>query len=91
MVANLEAGPGAVASGLSKALLANPAHTALGGPNAGAAEEVLDALGRPVAQATADAAGTARLTLPAGLAAGVYVVKSGGQSQRLAVERLAVE
>jgi len=35
---------------------------------------------------TADAAGTARLVLPAGLAPGLYLVRSGGRSQRLVVE-----
>lgn len=39
-----------------------------------------------VTTVTADAAGTARLVLPTGLAAGVYVVKCAGQSQRLVVE-----
>gem|GEM_PF-1688725 len=66
----------------------NPAHgavTAAGLP-AHAPVEVLDALGRPVARATADAAGTARLVLPAGLAAGVYIVRSGTQARRLTVE-----
>ncbi|MDO7877627.1 T9SS type A sorting domain-containing protein [Hymenobacter sp. ASUV-10] len=66
----------------------NPAHdavTATGLP-ANAAVEVFDALGRAVARATADAAGTARLALPAGLAAGVYVVRSGAQARRLTVE-----
>jgi hypothetical protein len=47
---------------------------------------VLDALGRPVTTATADAAGTARLALPAGLAPGVYLVRSGTQVRRLVVE-----
>ncbi len=66
----------------------NPARTAVtvGDLSAGATVEVLDALGRTVARATADATGTARLALPAGLAAGVYVVKSSGQALRLAVE-----
>ncbi len=66
----------------------NPARAALtvGGAPAGAAVAVLDALGRQVAAAPADAAGTARLRLPAGLAAGVYVVRAGTQSARLAVE-----
>jgi hypothetical protein len=52
----------------------------------GAEVEVLDALGRAVAHATAEADGTARLTLPNGLATGVYVVRSGAQAQRLVVE-----
>lgn len=47
---------------------------------------VFDALGRLVATATADAAGTAALALPAGLPAGVYVVRAGSKSLRLAVE-----
>ncbi|MDO7875684.1 Ig-like domain repeat protein [Hymenobacter sp. ASUV-10] len=66
----------------------NPAHAAVAvaGMRAGAAVEVYDALGRAVARATADAGGTAKLALPAGLAAGVYVVRSGAQVQRLAVE-----
>ncbi|MBO2012786.1 beta strand repeat-containing protein [Hymenobacter negativus] len=69
-------------------LYPNPARSAVAvtGLVAGNEVEVLDALGSAVAQATADAAGTARLTLPAGLAAGVYVVRSGGQARRLVVE-----
>jgi hypothetical protein len=47
---------------------------------------VLDALGRPVASATADAAGAAALVLPAGRPAGVYVVRAGGAALRLVVE-----
>jgi hypothetical protein len=43
---------------------------------------VLDALGRVVLPGTTDAAGTARLVLPAGL----YLVRCGGQAARLAVE-----
>ena len=77
------------ASSLSALTLSpNPARAALAvaGAPAGAAVAVFDALGRPVATAPADAAGTARLRLPAGLAAGVYVVRAGGQSARLAVE-----
>ncbi|MCC2547810.1 T9SS type A sorting domain-containing protein, partial [Hymenobacter sp. BT175] len=51
-----------------------------------AAVTVLDALGRPVGRATADAAGSAHLTLPMGLATGVYLVRSGTQVRRLVVE-----
>ena len=47
---------------------------------------VYDALGRPVATATADANGTAALVLPAGLPAGVYVVRAGSRAVRLTVE-----
>ncbi|MDO7875678.1 FG-GAP-like repeat-containing protein [Hymenobacter sp. ASUV-10] len=66
----------------------NPAHRAatVAGLPAGAAVQVLDALGRPVARATADASGTARLALPAGLAPGVYIVRSSAQARRLTVE-----
>ncbi|GAB3590022.1 T9SS type A sorting domain-containing protein [Hymenobacter daeguensis] len=66
----------------------NPAKATLtaDGLPAGAAVEILDALGRTVAAATAEADGTARLTLPVGVAAGVYVVRSGQQAQRLVVE-----
>jgi hypothetical protein len=47
---------------------------------------VLDALGRTVTSATADAAGTAALALPAGLPAGVYLVRVGSQALRLTIE-----
>jgi len=52
----------------------------------GAAVQVLDALGRRVAATQADATGTARVALPAGLPAGVYVVRAGPQAARLVVE-----
>lgn len=70
------------------ALYSNPAHGAatLAGAVPGAAVTVSDALGRPVATATADAAGTARLALPQGLAAGVYLVRTGTKALRLTVE-----
>ncbi|WP_305019459.1 T9SS type A sorting domain-containing protein [Hymenobacter cheonanensis] len=74
------------ASGL--ALFPNPiagGATTLMGASAGARVQVLDALGRVVATATADAAGTAHLTLPAGVASGVYVVRTGAQALRLLV------
>ncbi|AMR27687.1 hypothetical protein A0257_11650 [Hymenobacter psoromatis] len=48
--------------------------------------QVLDALGRIVATATADAVGTAPLVLPAGLVRGVYIVRAGVRSCRLLVE-----
>ncbi|WP_133257083.1 T9SS type A sorting domain-containing protein [Hymenobacter edaphi] len=80
------AASGQSAAGL--ALYPNPARTAtlLTGADAGATVQVLDALGRPVAKATADAAGNARLVLPAGLRAGVYLVRSGARAVRLVVE-----
>ena len=69
------------------ALAPNPARTTtLAGAEAGASVEVYDILGRRVLTATADAAGTAPLVLPAGLATGVYVVHSGAQAVRLVVE-----
>jgi hypothetical protein len=70
-------------------LFPNPAPGAaatLVGAAPGAAVQVLDALGRRVATATADAAGTAQLALPAGLPGGVYVVRAGSAALRLAVE-----
>jgi hypothetical protein len=75
------------ADGLS--LYPNPAvgHAAtLRGTAPGALVTVYDALGRPVASATADAAGTAALMLPAGLPTGVYVVRVGSKALRLVVE-----
>ncbi|MGI4874247.1 MAG: FG-GAP-like repeat-containing protein [Janthinobacterium lividum] len=48
--------------------------------------EVLDALGRRVATATADANGAAQLAWPTGLVPGVYLVRAGAQVQRLLVE-----
>ena len=78
------AAPGA--AGL--ALYPNPAtnRATLTGAEAGATVQVLDALGRVVLAATADATGTAALTLPARLAAGVYVVRAGTAAVRLAVQ-----
>ena len=70
------------------ALFPNPAHgvaATLTGTEAGALVRVLDALGRVVAVATADAGGTATLVLPAGLASGVYLVRAGVKTLRLAV------
>ncbi len=69
-------------------LFPNPARHAcqVQGTAAGAAVTVCDALGRPLARAVADASGTASLALPAGLAPGLYLVRSGGQVRRLVVE-----
>jgi len=72
------------AAGLS--LYPNPAPggaATLLGASPEAPVQVFDALGRPVAAATADAAGTAALP---GLAPGVYVVRVGQQAVRLTVE-----
>ncbi|MBH8567325.1 T9SS type A sorting domain-containing protein [Microvirga sp. STS02] len=73
---------------LAPTLYPNPArHTAtLTGALPGTVAQVFDALGRPVFSATADATGTAALALPAGLPAGVYVVRAGNTRLRLAVE-----
>ncbi|MGI4874676.1 MAG: FG-GAP-like repeat-containing protein [Janthinobacterium lividum] len=69
-------------------LYPNPVHRAFAvlGAAPGTKLDVLDAVGRVVATATTDADGTAHLTLPTGLAAGVYVVRCGAQVQRLTVE-----
>ena len=69
-------------------LYPNPAHRNLSvtGAAAGAAVEIFDALGRSVLTAPADADGQARLTLPAGLPSGVYIVRSGNDVRRLTVE-----
>ena len=67
----------------------NPAHggaATLTGAQPGTPATVYDALGRPVAAATTNAAGTAALALPAGLPAGVYLVRAGTQALRLTVE-----
>ncbi|MGI4864742.1 MAG: T9SS type A sorting domain-containing protein [Janthinobacterium lividum] len=56
----------------------------LSGLAAGAPVQVLDALGRVVATATADSAGTAPLA--AGLVPGVYVVRSDAAATRLVVQ-----
>ncbi len=71
------------------ALFPNPAHTGtatLAGALPGTVVAVYDALGRAVASAPADATGTAALALPAGLPAGVYVVRAGSKALRLTVE-----
>ena len=70
------------------ALFPNPTTnaTTLIGAAPGTVVTVLDAVGRQVLAATADAAGTAALLLPAGTASGVYVVRAGSQALRLTVE-----
>ena len=76
------------ATGARLALYPNPARSAatLTGAQPGAVVTVFDTLGRPVALATADAAGTAALVLPAGRPAGVYIVRAGSKALRLVVE-----
>lgn len=75
----------AVASA-SPSLYPNPAPgpATLNGTAAGATVLVLDALGRRVATATANASGTA--TLPGGLPAGLYLVRAGTVTLRWGVE-----
>lgn len=70
------------------ALFPTPTRAAatLTGAQPGVKVVVLDAVGRVVLMATADSAGTAHLTLPMGVASGVYVVRTGAQSLRLLVE-----
>jgi endoglucanase Acf2 len=77
----------ALASAGGLALFPNPAHTSatLTGAKPGTAVQLLDALGRSMAITTADAAGMATLSLPAGLPPGVYVVRAGTQALRLLV------
>ena len=70
-------------------LYPNPSHggaATLTGAQPGTVVTVHDGLGRLVTTATADAAGTAVLVLPAGLPAGVYVVRAGAKAVRLTVE-----
>ncbi|GAB3637266.1 hypothetical protein GCM10027422_28560 [Hymenobacter arcticus] len=71
------------------ALFPNPttnAITTLIGAGASARIQVIDALGRTVLTTTADATGAAELKLPAGIASGVYVVRTGTQALRLMVK-----
>lgn len=72
------------------ALFPNPMRqaTTLTGalPHAAAAVQVFDALGHTLTTSTADADGTAHLTLPTGLVPGVYVVRTGTQALRLLLE-----
>ncbi|GAB3859993.1 hypothetical protein GCM10028822_37440 [Hymenobacter terrigena] len=77
------------ASATSLQLFPNPAiggQTAIIGTVPGTLVRVFDGMGRAVTTATADAAGTAALKLPAGLASGVYVVRAGASALRFTVE-----
>ncbi|GAB3877645.1 hypothetical protein GCM10028824_38090 [Hymenobacter segetis] len=75
------------AEGLSLYPNPAPAGTAtLKGVQPGTVVTVFDALGREVASAPADAAGTAAIKLPAGRPAGMYVVRAGSKALRLTVE-----
>ncbi|MGI4739861.1 MAG: T9SS type A sorting domain-containing protein, partial [Janthinobacterium lividum] len=72
----------------SLALYPNPAHTATRLQNAApnAAVQLLNGLGIVVATTTTDATGTAELVLPAGLPAGIYLVRQGNMVSRLEVQ-----
>jgi hypothetical protein len=73
----------------SLVLVPNPAShhaTTLRGAAPSSTVQVFDARGRLVLAARTDATGTTSLVLPTGLAPGVYVVRSGQQALRLAVE-----
>ena len=80
----------AVAAGpAALALFPNPTTdraSTLTGAQPGTTVTVIDAVGRLVLAIPADAAGTAALALPHGLATGVYVVRVGGKALRLLVE-----
>lgn len=67
------------------ALSPNPVSqaTTLTGADPATAVQVVDALGRTVLATVTSAAGTAQLVLPASLAPGVYLVRTGAQSARL--------
>jgi len=75
-------------SGAGLALFPNPTTrlTTLTGAPAHASVQVLDVLGRTVLTAATDANGAAALALPAGLAPGVYLVRTGTQALRLLLE-----
>jgi alpha-tubulin suppressor-like RCC1 family protein len=66
----------------------NPAghQVQIGGAVSQATVEVYDATGRLLFHTIADIAGTATLTLPSGLPAGIYLVRTGEQALRLTVE-----
>ncbi|WP_400191446.1 T9SS type A sorting domain-containing protein [Hymenobacter sp. B81] len=70
------------------ALFPNPAtgRTTLTGALPGSPVQVFDALGRPVLTTTTDSTGAAALALPAHLAPGVYVLRTGAMALRLVVE-----
>ncbi len=80
-------GTGVLTSGSALVVWPNPAHdqVQIGGTAPHAALVVMDATGRTVLLAKADATGTARLDLTR-LTKGVYIVKVGAESRRLTVE-----
>jgi hypothetical protein len=70
------------------ALFLNPTRSAatLTGAQPGAPVQVYDAVGRLMLRTTASAAVAAALALPADLATGVYLVRTGSSTLRLTVE-----
>ncbi|WP_230688401.1 IPT/TIG domain-containing protein [Hymenobacter jeongseonensis] len=86
-VRTVKVGAGLVGSQPTLALYPNPTTGAatLTGARPGAVVAMYDALGRQVLAAKADASGTAALTMPDGLPAGVYVVRVGTKTLRLTV------
>jgi len=58
----------------------------LTGAPAGAPVQVFDGVGRLVLSTSATVAGTAVLNLPAELARGLYIVRTGAQAKRLVLE-----
>jgi hypothetical protein len=73
---------------LGLSLHPNPTRqlTTLLGAQPGASVQVMNSLGQLVLSTTADAAGSTVLELPAGLAGGVYTVRTGQQVARLVVQ-----
>ncbi|GAA3987355.1 T9SS type A sorting domain-containing protein [Hymenobacter antarcticus] len=78
--------PGAAGSAFT--VYPNPARTAVSvaGLPPGQTVQVLDVLGRVLLAGTVPARGELQLALPAGLPAGLYLVRAGTQAQRLVVE-----
>ena len=78
----------AVKGKVELALFPNPTTGAatLTGVAPGTLVTVFDAVGRLVLAAPADASGTAALVLPVGHATGVYLVRAGSKTLRMAVE-----
>ena len=86
LVAVLATAPAQAGTALEVFPNPTPGAATVRGAAAHAPIQVLDALGRTVLTAATDAAGTAQLALPAGVAPGVYVVKCGAVVRRLEVE-----
>lgn len=84
-------GPLAISRGVEQpqlTLAPNPSRgvVSITGLAPGKSVRVLNALGREISATVVSNSGTAKLSLPLGLAAGIYLVQSGSQTARLAVE-----